>query len=158
MKIRTSGLPLKIDLRSCYESVRFFGKKLLPDKIYSSIKIKIDFVEDIEDFAYCQWNDTNFKGRNFTITVDSNLSIKETLLALAHEMVHVKQYATGQMKDYIRLPKTRWNNKVFEHDKIDYWDQEWEIEAHGREKGLVVHFLDYKKSKVDWKGNGKWVL
>ena len=59
-------------------------------------------------------------------------------------MVHVKQYAKGELR---QLPSTnnevcKWLGKRYEWE-MHYWDRPWEIDAHGREKGLVI---DYGKA------------
>jgi len=62
-------------------------------------------------------------------------------------MVHVKQYAKGELKDYVRMNKTKWRDEIIESDELDYWDQPWEIEAHGRERGLYFRFLNFQRVK-----------
>ena len=32
--------------------------------------------------------------------------------------------------------------KIYDVDKVNYWDLPWEIEAHGRERGLYVRFTE----------------
>lgn len=59
------------------------------------------------------------------------------LMTLAHECVHLKQYAMGEIDENMntwkgtRVPKS-----------TDYWDSPWEIEAYGREKGLYIRFCE----------------
>ena len=61
-------------------------------------------------------------------------------------MVHVKQYARKELKqDY------DWLGKTYSPKKVSYWDQPWEIEAHGRETGLFVRWAEANKL-----GNKKW--
>ena len=67
------------------------------------------------------------------------------LTVLAHEMVHVKQYAKGEMKDYIRMKSVKFQGKIYNDEEMDYWDHPWEIEAHGREKGLYYRFINGAK-------------
>lgn len=69
---------------------------------------------------------------------------------IAHEMVHLKQYTTGQLGAYLVPTKsptgksftnTRWNGKLYktredDSDDDEYYDSPWEIEAYGREVGL----------------------
>jgi hypothetical protein len=79
--------------------------------------------------------------------VDKTLTKKETLLALAHEMVHLKQYAKGELKDIFRPAKMiKWHGDRYLTDGVDYWEQPWEIEAYGREKGLYFKFLYHMKN------------
>ena len=139
MIIKTKGKTSKTKLSICKKAIDFYGKMLL-GALYPKISVNIIFEKRMNDHAFCVWEDKNFRGREFTITIDHRLSKKETLLTLAHEMVHVKQYAKGEIKDYLKSERVRWKNNIFEPDKIDYWDQEWEIEAFGRERGLYVRF------------------
>jgi hypothetical protein len=98
-------------------------------------------------YGYCDWNDDNHKARDFTITLNPNLGKRNTLLVLAHEMVHVKQYARGELKDFVRLNRVKWKGKIYNDRAIDYWELPWEIEAHGREKGLYYKFLDNQRKR-----------
>ena len=66
-----------------------------------------------------------------------------SLIALAHEMIHVKQYARGELKDYLRVNKSKWKGEIIDPQEVDYWDQPWEIEAHGREKELYYKFMNH---------------
>jgi hypothetical protein len=53
---------------------------------------------------------------------------------LAHEMVHVKQFA----KDELDPALTRWKKK--DHSRTEYWDQPWEKEARRLQAKLVANF------------------
>jgi len=145
--IRTSGKPSKAHIKLCKNAVKFFGRKLLGDTLYHRVSLKLIFenFNNNKEYAYCEWEYDNHRSKDFIITVNKDLNKKQTLLAIAHEMVHVKQYAKGELKDYLRADKTRWKSEVHDLKKIDYWDQPWEIEAHGREKGLYYKFLKYEK-------------
>ena len=71
------------------------------------------------------------------------------LSTLAHEMVHVKQWATGEMKELVRQNKTRFKGELF--GNTEYWFRPWEIEAHGIEKGLFVKWAEATGvSKQKW--------
>jgi len=64
----------------------------------------------------------------------------EILKTLAHELVHVKQYVLGELK-------TRDVGLVYKginHDAMnlmEYFELPYEIEAYGREKGLLYGFM-----------------
>ena len=92
------------------------------------------------DYAYCDVLEDNH--RSFVITIDRTISKKDTLLALAHEMCHVKQYAKGQLKDLSRPAKmVKWLGEKYDPDVIDYWSSPWEREARGMEMELYVKFM-----------------
>ena len=85
--------------------------------------------------GYCLETDNN---RTFEIEVDSKLTLRKLLETVAHEMVHVKQYARRELGPY----HNEWMGKTVNPEKVSYWDLPWEIEAHGRELGLFVRWAE----------------
>lgn len=158
MYIRTSGKPSKVNLRICKDAIKFFGKKLLKNNMYHKINVTIEF-EKFEtpkkEFAFCEWEFDNHRPKDFIITVDKDLSKTMMLRSLAHEMVHIKQYATGELKDYVKMNKSKWKGEIHDLDKIDYWDHPWEIEAHGREPGLYYRFMQFLKEQNNASSKGR---
>lgn len=148
MHIKTIGKPSNVSMSIVKKAANFYGKYLIGGgKLFNNIKLTIQF-EKIEgnegDYAYCDWTDDNHCRREFLIGIDRSLTKKETLLALAHEMVHLKQYAKGEMKDIWRpVRMVKWQGERYLHEEMDYWECPWEIEAYGREKGLYFKFLTY---------------
>jgi hypothetical protein len=152
MHLKTTGRPSKIPLPLCKKAVKFFANRLLGKRLYDSITVHLLFDKNLSktnEYAYCDWEDKSYKGKQFTITIDPSLHKKNMLLTLAHEMVHVKQYAKGELKDYVRLNKVRFKDEIIESNKVDYWELPWEIEALGREIGLYYKFLENER-----KGDG----
>ena len=150
MLLKTAGKPKKVPMKLCRQAIRWYGKYLLGHRLYPNIELTLEFdKQELGLYVYgcCDWNDDNHKARDFTITVDPNLGKRNMLLVLAHEMVHVKQYAKGEMKDYIKMDRVKWKGKVYNEQTIDYWEHPWEIEAHGREKGLYYKFMDHLKGR-----------
>jgi hypothetical protein len=148
MRIKTIGRPSHVSLGIVKKAVYFYGKYLIGGgKLFNNIRLTVHFetfANDEGDYAYCDWTDGNDSCREFVIGVDRSLSKKETLLALAHEMVHLKQYAKGEMKDIWRpVRMVKWQGERYLHEEMDYWECPWEIEAYGREKGLYFKFLTY---------------
>ena len=73
------------------------------------------------------------------------LNKKQTLISLAHEMVHVKQFARGELKDYLRIDAVKWKNKTYNLSKVKYWSCPWEKEAHKKDKILYESFKQRNK-------------
>lgn len=78
------------------------------------------------------------------VALDSKLSLEQTFITLAHEMVHVKQRAKGQLKNRIdnkgRVVWT-WMGRDY---NTDYFESPWEIEAFSRERIMankVAHII-----------------
>lgn len=57
------------------------------------------------------------------------------LANLAHEMVHVKQFARGELDSSL----TRWKSNPY-CENLEYWDQPWEKEARKLELKLLENF------------------
>jgi hypothetical protein len=70
-----------------------------------------------------------------SVAVDSRLDVETMATVLAHEMVHVKQYAKGQLK--VAGSRFQWLGKPFTGS---YYDSPWEIEAFSRERLLSNKF------------------
>ncbi len=69
----------------------------------------------------------------------------DILKTLAHELVHVKQYVMGELKNSkhgMVYKKTTYSPENI----FDYFDLPYEIEAYGREKGLLMAFLSVWKN------------
>ena len=149
MQLRVNGKPTKVPVSLCKLALKWYAKRLLTEKNYKEIDIKLNFsTNDLLSYEYgcAEWNDSNFRARDFTLTVRPTLGIRSMLSTIAHEMVHIKQYAHGELVDYVhasRENKCKWRGKIrYNYDNaIEYWDMPWEIEAHGREKGLYYMFL-----------------
>lgn len=127
-----------------------FGRKLMPDiasectvdvvlknKLFKREKIKGE-VEIMDDEK---------PPREFEITLDGSMSTRAIIVALAHEMVHVKQYATGELKNTDKLNVNIWKRKKITIGRNDYWDLPWEVEAYGREIALLEFFVTVNKLK-----------
>ena len=66
--------------------------------------------------------------------IDSSLDLEKLLITLSHEMVHVKQYAKGQVKASKSCKTHYWMGK---NVRKSYYEQPWEIEAFTKERVLA---------------------
>lgn len=104
-------------------------------------------------YGYCLALDDDTRPdrpRTFEIEVHSKMRLRKLLETVAHEMVHVKQYAKSELYQGQRVNKHRWQGKWMSNN-LSYWDQPWEIEAHGREAGLFVQWAEAERI-----GHLKW--
>lgn len=120
-----------------------FADKLLSKQLKKNISLKIQVLDDLDAGGYCDCEE-NWPNspRDFTIEIGRTKKKIFMFLVLAHEMVHLKQMAKGEMKDkYIKNKYFKvWQGQLVE-DNVSYWDQPWEIEAYGMENSLVAKFL-----------------
>lgn len=120
-----------------------FADKLLSPQLSKNVSVKIQVKDKLGAGGYCDSIEPDFGlPRDFTIEICRTKKKIHMFSVLAHEMVHLKQMAKGEMKDkYVKTKYiTVWRGESYEDD-ISYWDQPWEIEAYGLENSLVAKFL-----------------
>lgn len=153
MLISVSGLTDNKFENVVFKACEYYLSLLLPRHIIKHIELEVDFLSRLDKHAdgYCEVTGHNIrhKPRQFTIQIRNNKSKRYMLMTLAHEMVHLKQYALGELDENMNV----WKGKRV-NSSIDYWDTPWEIEAHGRECGLWTRFaekykLRYPKTKYE---------
>src|SRR6056300_957905 len=124
------------------DAVSFVCKKFMPRM---NLEIMIKGIEDLLDkegsYGDCTWQDDNNRPRDFLIRIDTALPIATFLETLMHELIHVKQYAKGELGWRSREDITTWHGEKISR-KVSYFDYPWEIEARGREFGLTEEFLN----------------
>ena len=106
-----------------------FSKQLGISRLKTNIHVKFHhklFVENSSE-GLCESVDT----RNFIVDVGL---YGNWLSTLAHEMVHVKQFARGELSSSLQHWKGR------DHSDTDYWDQPWEKEARRLQNKMVLEF------------------
>lgn len=152
MKIYCRG-GTTIQKRLAKDIAKFCGEKTMSKRLQESLTVTIYFVDDLVDTdGDCMYEDDFDVARpkEFTIRVgNKGRSIWRQLRTVCHEMVHVKQYAKGEMKYMWRPARhTKFNGELYP-DSLNYWEQPWEIEAFGREVGLYTRWVDDR----GWTGN-----
>ena len=109
--------------------------------------IDIEIKKVCEDKGLCFSEDIGFYPKYFTIVLKDDIDLFHSL---AHEMVHIKQYITGDYCSIIgndNIAYDYWQGRkyIFEAFEDPYYDAPWEIEAIGRAYRLYDLWLDYKK-------------
>ena len=124
----------------------WYAEKLMGKRLMSGLEININLSKTLiskdGNEGTAIWEDESIRPKEFTIALDSTCNIRNILITLAHEMVHVKQWAKGEMYEYVEQDMVRFNKTKFNLANINYWDYPWEIEAFGRQLGLFVRFCE----------------
>lgn len=130
---------------------KWLGPKLMGGRLSRHINLQIQTVHPnlykrSMLYAYVDYDDISYKTfpRKFTITMTGHFRIMRSMVILAHELVHVKQYATGELSYCDKTGREKWKGRVLKDKNLSYWDLPHEIEAHGREKGLVYQYCEVK--------------
>ena len=87
--------------------------------------------------GYCSMEDD--EKRTFTIEVNKTLKLRQLIMTLIHEMVHVKQFARNEMIDYPTNGRYRWKSKTVPQN-IPYEKMPWEREASRLQEKLTDEF------------------
>jgi hypothetical protein len=105
-----------------------FADVLFSPQLKRHIEIKIVYRKNLAHYGLADIDDYNKSGlpRYFIIEIKKELDENERIRTVAHEMVHVRQYALLQLNAEMNM----WHGKKVNADKIPYMDQPWEIEAH----------------------------
>ena len=126
------------------KATRWMLPYILGTRLANAIEINILLIDDLKKkegtVADCMWTDEIIRPREFEIRIDTHQTPYTRMLALAHELVHVKQYARCELYDYqgkyfgkyARFKKWR-----YDYSKIPYKKQPWEKEAYAREKPIL---------------------
>ena len=82
----------KYQRKLCDSVINYTIKKLLPR--LRTLEINVELTNILDDATgYCMIGDNN---REFYIEIDKKLNLKDMVLTICHEMVHVKQYARNE--------------------------------------------------------------
>lgn len=154
MKLRiTGGERQKQNL--CRDFAKHTLQSVCGSRLCNVLDVTIALSNTIQDQGWigsCIHLDDSQRPRDFLIELDAYLSNRYLLLTLAHEIVHVKQYARGELKQR--------SSNVYKWDKKTYhvnetWNPKynrlpWEIEARGMEEILLVEWAEHKNLVEPW--------
>ena len=122
----------------------FYSEVLLGSRMTKNISIDIKLTKDLKKkekaYGYCHIVDDNLsRHREFMIELEASMKYKfdQILTWWAHEMVHLKQFARGELCDY-ETGRVQWKSRSF--GRVHYNDQPWEKEAYRLEDELYEMF------------------
>ncbi len=123
-----------------FAMAKFFNLDELED-----ISVDVDFT-DLDVEGHC----IDAGDGDFSIEVKKDLPMREKMIVLMHELVHMKQHIAGELdfggliidKDGMKCKTTMWMDEEVDENSIDYFDRPWEIEAFGRQLGLFIRWVE----------------
>ena len=134
-----------------FAMAKFFDVKDL-DKY---ISVDVDFT-DLDVEGHC----IDAGDGEFSIEIKKDLPMREKMIVLMHELVHMKQHIAGELefggiiigKVGLKCKTTTWMGAEFDEEGTDYFDRPWEIEAFGRQLGLFIRWVE----SIDAGHHKKW--
>ena len=124
--------------KRCVRIVDWFVNEYLPRH---KVEINVDHKGLLRErvFGWAWVVPPDHRPREFEIEIHNRLSPVLYTETLLHELWHVYQHVTGQLKD--KYNKRYW--KGIDHSETNYDDQPWEKEAHRMEKILYKRYTSY---------------
>lgn len=125
--------------KSRMAAMSFFADSLLTKQMSRHIIVTVTLKSKMKALGLTCVEDYNLAGkpREFILEVNKNQSEEEILRTLAHEMVHVKQYAYGELNE----EATYWCGETLSIN-LEYHEQPWEIEAHDIGDMLYYDYME----------------
>lgn len=155
MNVRAYGSAALQKLELAENAVEFFTAQLMDLRTTKKLSVNVEIVPKSSHLlnenhtAITRVLDTDIRRpKEFLIRTRNVGRKKEFVETIAHEMVHVKQLFTGQFRHGVMGEPASWLGKEV-NDNEDYWELPWEIEAHGREKGLRLKFEAWEKVQAN---------
>ena len=82
--------------------------------------------------------------------LDDEEFANECFKVLGHELVHVKQYVTGDLA--IRSKGMYWKGELTNNTSMkEYFKSPWEVDAYGLERYLWMNFIDFWSENIEKK-------
>ena len=124
--------------RRCVRIVDWFVNQYLPRH---KVEINVDHKGLLRErvFGWAWVVPPDHRPREFEIEIHNRLSPELYTETLLHELWHVYQHVTGQLKD--KYNKRYWRG--IDHSETNYDDQPWEKDAHRMAKILYKRYTSY---------------
>ena len=130
-----------VEIAAWYYAEKLMGKRLI-NNLEININLKRNLYEKDKSEGTAIWEDESSRPKEFTIELDCDTKVRNILITLAHEMVHVKQWAKNEMYEYYKGDEVRFMKTKYDMNDLNYWDFPWEIEAYGKQLGLFIRFCE----------------
>lgn len=138
--------------RELTEACKLYASLLMDPRTVRNLNITIRVVEHYDTMGECLCEDDIRYPKYFTITLRQKQGDDDIIKTLAHEMVHVKQYARRELVSGILIAAkggfkvaSKWHGDIWKpkSKECGYYDSPWEIEAYGREVGLYIRWVKH---------------
>lgn len=128
-KISVRGVK-NVKLRNMYrKAADRMLEQLLGPRMHITLELEFsDLMKTDKAFGLCHYDECEYNPREFFVQIDHQQSLRQRLITLAHELIHVKQFARKELYD-MPCGRTRWRKEIVQAQDIPYRDLPWEKEA-----------------------------
>jgi hypothetical protein len=152
MKIYLRRNSPELSRKEAKYAINYISSLLMSRQLCNNLILHIEFIGAFDDDfkrydqGDCIWLDDNDSPREFHIRLNSTLSREDLLSTLAHELVHVKQWALNEKKNLARYPAyiVKWKKRIVnEYNFQTTHDFPWEKEAYRKEPRLYQSYCEH---------------
>lgn len=143
MYLHVRGSSPVISRAETYHLLMWAGRELMSPQLLSHVRINFEWKKYPDEKGHCEEYDLVFPPRFFAIACSPKLSRSVQRRTMFHEMVHVKQYAYGELKSIQTDKFARWKKKLVDEKKISYYKLPWEKEAYRLEAVLYKRYMEH---------------
>jgi len=125
----------------------------LGQRLTVRVKLIRDLYKDEDIMGDCEWIDDNRRPKEFLVRLYAGPNRKRTLKTLAHELIHVKQFAKRELYDHVINPDlSTWKGQRINSSEVDYSLHPWEQEAYAMEISLLNRWaVDTGNERYVWR-------
>lgn len=156
MIVNVCGLPVQsVNTKSLLEeAAKFYANILLEEDIMENIQLDIQIDFDMDCAGHCVTEDCEEYPKCFMILLNPYFTDESMFEVLAHEMVHLKQFATNELYNVLAMEADEltlghiWKGERYKFgpDEYEVLDAPWEVEAYGRQPGLYYRWQNREVS------------
>lgn len=81
-------------------------------------------------------------GKDYILYIDESVGKRESIEIITHELIHLNQYISGDLKIISKSGTVLWKGEVIETLNTDYGSRPWEIDAFSRGRKLSDEVWD----------------
>lgn len=110
------------------DALEYFAKSTFSPQMHRHLQVRIAFKNNLgfyHGLVYVDDYNSKNKPRSFVIEINRRDPEEEVLKTLAHEVVHIRQFAYGELNEEM----THWKGKKLTWKQMNYLEQPWEKEA-----------------------------
>jgi hypothetical protein len=155
VEINVYGTKNRKLIKQLSEAAEFFARCLMHGRMVDNLELDIEIESKLDVQGLCVNEDDNRRSRFFTVQLRKQ-DTDDMIQTLAHELIHVKQHAKNEHVKKHLITKgglkieSYWKGKVWRpgRGEVDYYDAPWEIEAYGREVGLMHRWIKHTEKTL----------
>ena len=144
MNIKTKKKNKNISKMELMYMTQFLAENILGKRLAANVSLTIHFKKLKKNhWAYCEaYMLDGRKYRDFTLEVNKKLKRKKLIKTIAHELVHVKQYARNEF-DHKSGIDYKWKGSIVSIEDKDYVKMPWEVEARSYEEPMYEKYINH---------------